>query len=42
MIDQVQCIPTMEDVYAPIEEIEEEVIPDLLDSDILEALEESL
>lgn len=32
----------MEDVYAPIEEIEEEVIPDLLDSDILEALEESL
>jgi hypothetical protein len=32
----------MEDVYAPIEEIEEEVIPDLLDQALLDALDESL
>ena len=42
VLDKVQCIPTMEDVYAPIEEIEEDTIDDLLNSDLLEALNESL
>ena len=42
VLDKVQCIPTMEDVYAPIEEIEEDKIDDLLNSDLLEALNESL
>lgn len=41
-LDKVQCIPTMEDVYAPVDEIDEEFIPDLLNTDVLEALEESL
>ena len=32
----------MEDIYAPIDEIEDEKIDDLLDSSILDALDESL
>ena len=41
-LDQVQCIPTMEDVYLPVDEIEEEDIPKYLNQDLLDALEESL
>lgn len=41
-LDRVQCVPTMEDVYLPVDEIEEEDIPKYLNQDILEALDESL
>ncbi|KAF9738062.1 hypothetical protein PMIN02_001094 [Paraphaeosphaeria minitans] len=41
-LDQVQCIPTMEDIYLPVDEIEEEVIPQLLNQELLDVLEESL
>ncbi|KAF2447254.1 hypothetical protein P171DRAFT_355495 [Karstenula rhodostoma CBS 690.94] len=41
-LDQVQCIPTMEDVYLPVDEIEEEDIPQLLNQELLDALDESL
>ncbi|KAL1606696.1 hypothetical protein SLS60_004103 [Paraconiothyrium brasiliense] len=41
-LDQVQCIPTMEDVYLPVDEIEEEDIPKCLNQDLLDALDESL
>ncbi|KAF1977833.1 hypothetical protein BU23DRAFT_564697 [Bimuria novae-zelandiae CBS 107.79] len=42
VLDRVQCIPTMEDIYAPIEEIEEDKIPEFLNQGLLEALDESI
>ncbi|OAG07022.1 uncharacterized protein CC84DRAFT_1143268 [Paraphaeosphaeria sporulosa] len=41
-LDQVQCIPTMEDIYLPVDEIEEGDIPQLLNQELLDALDESL
>jgi hypothetical protein len=31
----------MEDVYLPVDEIEEEVVPELLNQDLVDALDES-
>ncbi|KAJ4297683.1 hypothetical protein N0V90_005577 [Kalmusia sp. IMI 367209] len=41
-LDQVQCIPTMEDVYLPVDQIEEEDISNLLNTDLLNSIDEFL
>jgi hypothetical protein len=38
--DDVRKIPTLEDILLPVDEINEDKTPDLLNSDILEAIEE--
>lgn len=40
--DQVSKPPTMEDVYAPIDEIDEEMVPTLLNKDVLDALDDDV
>ena len=37
--DQVRKVPTMEDVYLPVDEIDEDVIPNLLNKELLEELD---
>ncbi|KAF2256834.1 hypothetical protein BU26DRAFT_413186 [Trematosphaeria pertusa] len=41
-MDQVQRIPTMEDVYLPVDEIDDDVKYDLLNKDLEEAMDEYL
>jgi len=41
-LDQVHCVPTMEDIYLPVDEIEEVVIPKLINKGLLDAINEYL
>ncbi|KAJ9661248.1 hypothetical protein H2201_006607 [Coniosporium apollinis] len=37
--DEVRRIPTMEDIFLPVDEIEDEVVPNLLNKDLLDELD---
>jgi hypothetical protein len=39
-MDEVWCIPTGEDIYAPVDEIEDAVVPHLLNQEILDVIDD--
>lgn len=41
-LDQVQCIPTTEIIYLPVDGVEDGGIPQLLNQELLDAFDESL